>query len=38
MTRNTYIDLGLGLLDVIQFLDQTNPETHPPVPSSEEGE
>ena len=38
MTRNTYIDLGLGLLDVIQFLDQSNPETHPPVPSSEEGE
>lgn len=38
MTRNTYIDLGLGLLDVIQYLDQTNPETHPPVPSSEEGE
>jgi len=38
MTRNTYIDLGLGLLDVIQYLDQTNPETHPPVPSSAEGE
>lgn len=38
MTRNTYIDLGLGLLDVIQFLDQRNPESHPPVPSSEEGE
>ena len=38
MTRNTYIDLGLGLLDVIQYLDQSNPETHPPVPSSEEGE
>ena len=38
MTRNTYIDLGLGLLDVIQFLDQSNPETHPPVPSSGEGE
>jgi len=38
MTRNTYIDLGLGLLDVIQYLDQANPETHPPVPSPEEGE
>lgn len=38
MTRNTYIDLGLGLLDVIQYLDQTNPETHPPVPTSKEGE
>lgn len=38
MTRNTYIDLGLGLLDVIQYLDRSNPETHPPVPSSEEGE
>lgn len=38
MTRNTYIDLGLGLLDVIQYLDQANPETHPPVPTSEEGE
>lgn len=38
MTRNTYIDLGLGLLDVIQFLDQSNPETHPPLPSADEGE
>lgn len=38
MTRNTYIDLGLGLLDVIQYLDQGNPETHPPVPSLEEGD
>lgn len=31
MTRNTYIDLGLGLLDCIQFLDLSNPETHPPT-------
>ena len=38
MTRNNFIDLGLGLLDVIQFLDMSNPETHPPLPSSEEGE
>lgn len=38
MTRNTYIDLGLGLLDVIQFLDQSNPEAHPPAPTSREGE
>ena len=38
MTRNTYIDLGLGLLDVIQYLDQSNPEPHPPVPTSKEGE
>lgn len=38
MTRNDYIDLGLGLLDVIQFLDMSNPETHPPVPSADEGE
>lgn len=38
MTRNTYIDLGLGLLDVIQYLDQSNPETHPPIPNHEEGE
>ncbi|MDV7340811.1 NAD(P)-dependent oxidoreductase [Terasakiella sp. A23] len=30
MTRETYIDIGLGLLDMIQFLDQDNPETHPP--------
>ena len=29
MTRNTYIDLGLGLLDCIQFLDRSNPENHP---------
>lgn len=38
MTRNTYIDIGLGLLDVVQFLDCSNPETHPPVPGDEEGE
>lgn len=38
MTRNTYIDLGLGLLDVIQYLDRANPETHIPVPSVDEGE
>lgn len=38
MTRNTYIDLGLGLLDMIQFLDRANPESHPPVPSVTEGE
>lgn len=38
MTRNTYIDIGLGLLDVVQFLDPSNPETHPPVPGVEEGE
>lgn len=38
MTRNTYIDLGLGLLDVIQFMDYSNPETHPPLPHTKEGE
>ncbi|NVK18589.1 MAG: NAD(P)-dependent oxidoreductase [Methylocystaceae bacterium] len=36
MTRETYIDLGLGLLDMIQFLDQDNPETHPPRAHVEE--
>ncbi len=29
MTRNTYIDLGLGLLDCIQFLDRSNSPMHP---------
>lgn len=38
MTRSTYIDLGLGLLDVAQFLDQSNPETHPIIPNFKEGE
>lgn len=37
MTRNTYIDLGLGLLDCIQFLDMSNPETHPPSVDSTDG-
>jgi UDP-glucose 4-epimerase len=31
MTRETYIDLGLGLLDMIQFLDQENLQIHDPV-------
>jgi len=38
ITRDTYIDLGLGLLDVIQYLDQSNPETHPVAPNTKEGE
>lgn len=38
MTRESYIDLGLGLLDVIQFLDQDNLDTHPPVPNLADGE
>lgn len=35
MTRNTHIDLGLGLLDCIQFMDRKNPETHPPLLTEE---
>ncbi len=38
MTRNTYIDLGLGLLDVIQFQDQKNTKTQTPVPDLDAGE
>ncbi|MCW9034188.1 MAG: NAD(P)-dependent oxidoreductase [Rhodospirillales bacterium] len=33
MTRETYIDIGLGLLDLIQFLDRENRETDIPVPN-----
>ena len=37
MTRESYIDLGLGLLDMIQFLDQDNSESHLPTPEMDDG-
>ncbi|MBL4700862.1 MAG: NAD(P)-dependent oxidoreductase [Phycisphaeraceae bacterium] len=37
MTRSTYIDLGLGLLDCIQSQDLSNPETHPSAVDSTDG-
>jgi len=37
MTRETYIDLGLGLLDMIQFLDNKNSVHDLPLPSLDAG-